>query len=494
MQIKPTRPMTLLAILMTLSLTLAACGSSDATADSGLSDIAADDATGNDTLPDLDGAIPDLSPRDAEDITDMVQADGKDASQDEASDLPPDAATDVSMDVAPDVQPPPCIGTPGTAVWPTDVSTAFIRGPFVQDVRDSHAFIVFRPTQPLPQQGCATWTIEGVSSAVPIVACVDPDPFGQYTVRLDALPQDTEITYSVFVGQTLTAGPFAFRSAPSLQQPQRILMMSDLHANPERTQTILSKIVSQGLAAGVDFAMTVGDHIDQAEEGQYDDLFDGLRPLLHRIPLFATIGNHDSRSDSYFEAFVLPEADPPDPAAPELYYSFRRGNTWIGVLEIIDWQLSWTFGEPLGQAVWLEKELDSPAARSARWRLLFIHQPPWAKNWAPCDPDHPMYGEESLRDMLVPLAAKMGVSALFSGHFHDYEHGTMDGVELFVLGGAGGGLEVSCPAPEGLPQPWTEKIVHHSLTVDTGCDALTVVATDIEGTEIDRVSIPYAGK
>ncbi len=70
----------------------------------------------------------------------------------------------------------------------------------------------------------------------------------------------------------------------------------------------------------------MGDSVSQPEEAQFDTLFDGLRPLLHRVPAFMTLGNHEARSPNCFAAFVLPEADPPDPLSGEMYYDLRRGN------------------------------------------------------------------------------------------------------------------------------------------------------------------------
>jgi len=478
------------ARFLALMLTLAAFGAlfTQAACDSGNTTAPGTDAVDTPDAPDTpatdDGATADVPvDRDVPAVEDVT-----------ATDMPPvDDVEDVASEVLPDVVVPACVGAPGVAPWPTDVSNTFLRGPFLQDVRDSHAVVAFRPALPLTDQGCVQWSIAGVASAIPIQACIAPDAYGQYAVRLDDLPPDTEVTYQVSAGASLTAGPFTFRSAPPLDRPQRILVMSDLHANPERTATVLSKIVSQGLADGVDFAVTVGDHVDSPEETHFDDLFEGLRPLLHRVPVFTTIGNHEARSANYFEAFVLPEATPPDPEAAEMYYSFRRGNVWIGVLELTDWQIAWTIAQPFGQVLWLESELDSEAARSARYRLLFIHQPPWGKNWTPCTDAY--FGEQSLRDLLVPLAHEKGVSAIFSGHFHEYEHGQLDGVDLFICGGAGGGLEtVDCTPPDGFPDPWKSVKAFHHLTLETGCDALSVVATDIDGNEIDHVSVPRTGE
>jgi len=488
-------------LVLAASLTLAACGGGSGS-DTGPADVPVDaaDVPGTDIPADL--PAPDARDVPPADLPgDVPPADAPPADlppADLPADVPPadvppaDVPPEDLPGILPDAPVPPCVGDPGVAAWPADVSATFLRGPFVQDVVGDHAVVVFRPAVPLAEQGCVDWSFFG-TGMVGQRTCADPDGYGQYAVRLDGLPAVMLIDYTASVGTALSAGPFSFLTAPPPDRPQRILVMSDIHASKDNTATVLSKIVTKALADGVDFAMTAGDNVSASEETQFDDFFDGLRPLLHRVPIFTTIGNHEGRNANYFEAFVLPEADPPDPTAAEMYYAFRRGNVWVGVLEIFDWQLSWYLAEPFGQVDWLAKELDSVEARSARWRLLFIHEPPWGRNWTPCgDPGY--FGEQALRDLLIPMARDKGVSAIFSGHFHEYEHGEVDGVHLFVVGGAGGGLEsVVCTPPADFPEPWTVDQVHHGVTVDTGCDAMTVVATDIDGNEIDRVTVPYAG-
>lgn len=396
------------------------------------------------------------------------------------------------QDALPDVAPPPCEGAPGGPPWPDDADPAFLRGPALQDVRDDHAVVVFRAALPLPDPGCVEWSPSSWDGP-PVTTCADPDERGQYEVRLDGLPPDDLVTYTAFVGPDLRAGPFTFRSAPPPGRPQRILVLSDIHATPERNETILGPLVRAALSEGVDFLVTVGDSVSQPEEAQFDTLFEGLRPLLHRVPAFMTLGNHEARSPNYFAAFVLPEAEPPDPLSGEMYYDFRRGNVWIGVLEITDFLVSWFAGMDFGAVVWLRARLDAPEARSARWRLLFIHEPPWNKDWAPCESDA-ADGEEALRAVLLPLALDKGVHAIFSGHAHTYGRGVLEGMALVVCGGAGGGLDLSCPAPEGLPEPWVEAHVHHRVVVEAGCDTLAIRAVDVNGVEVDRFEIGIGGK
>lgn len=430
----------------------------------------------------------------ADDIEEASEAGERDEGQDltpegNPSEVLGDASEDgtANSDILEDITPPPCEGEAGGPPWPDDRDPTFLRGPALQDVRDGHATIVFRPVLPLQESGCVEWS-PSTWEGLPITTCADPDERGQYEVRLEGLPPDDLITYTAFVGVSLQAGPFTFRSAPPPGRPQRILVLSDIHATPERNQTILGPLISASLAEGIDFLVTVGDSVSQPEESQFDILFDGLRPLLHRVPAFMTIGNHEARSQNYFAAFVLPEADPKDPLSGELYYDFRRGNVWIGVLEITDFLVSWFTGIEFGEVAWLRGRLDSPEARSARWRLLFIHEPPWNKDWAPCESDS-ADGEEALRAVLLPLALEKGVHAIFSGHAHTYGRGILEGMALIVCGGAGGDLDLSCPAPEGLPKPWVEAHVHHRVIVETGCDSLIIRAISLDGVELDRVEI-----
>ena len=118
--------------------------------------------------------------------------------------------------------------------------------------------------------------------------------------------------------------------------------------------------------------------------------------------------------------------------------------------------------------------------------MLFIHEPPYSIGWGHCDGYH---GEEALRKVLLPLAGEYGVTAIFSGHMHGYEHGSAERVELFVSGGVGGALDTSCETPEGFPSPWTAEYVHHGLIVDAGCDELTVEARRLDGTTIETTTV-----
>jgi len=367
-----------------------------------------------------------------------------------------------------------CEGTWQGGPWDVVTDTTFLRGPFLQSVMDDEAVVVWRDAPGGPE-GCVQWSLPDQAAQT---TCAPADGLGQYEVRLPGLPRDRMVSYRVAVGDRQT-GQLAFRSAPVDQRPVRLTVFADAHRN----ESTLAVIAAQAMANGVDGVVSVGDQVDDAEESQFDEFLSGLRPLLHRVPLWPVMGNHENYGEAYFNAIVVPGAGE-DPA--ELYYGVRFGSVWMAALDLLDLQLSAGLGKDLPEAVWLKKALASQRAQTARWRLLFIHHSAYSAGWGHCDGYH---GEETLRRFLVPLAADYHVAAIFSGDMHGYEHGAVEGVHLFVTGGAGGGLDQSCETPEDFPSPWTAEYVHHALTLNAGCDALSVEARRLDGTVIETTLI-----
>jgi hypothetical protein len=61
-----------------------------------------------------------------------------------------------------------------------------------------------------------------------------------------------------------------------------------------------------------------------------------------------------------------------------------------------------------------------------RWRLPFCHHPPFL-----AAPQH--YNTDGM-ERLLPLLARGGARAMFSGHEHNFQHSRHDGVDYFVSG------------------------------------------------------------
>jgi predicted phosphodiesterase len=389
---------------------------------------------------------------------------------------------EIEPDVAPEVLLPVCEGAWAPVTHDPTVDLTFLRGPFLQQVQGDSAVIAWRLAPPAvgepeapPEPGCVRYTVDGAESEV----CDDPDDHRQYAVRLTGLPPSTQVTYRAIVGAVETAD-LRFFAAPTDEAPVRLLVFSDAHVNAET----LPQLAAYGLADQVDVAVSVGDHVNSALVEEFDQYFALMRPLFQHVPWWPTIGNHEGRDDQYFDSIEVPGAGP-NPGG-EAYYSARVGNVWIGVLELKDILVSAMLKKDLGEVIWLREQLASPAAQTATWRLLFLHEPPWTNNWAPCDYN----GEVFIRDLMLELMAEGNVTALFSGHTHDYEHGVIDGRHFFIAGGAGGHLDDVCAPLEGFPQPWTALVEHHRLVLDAGCDKLVIEARRMaDDAVLDRVEI-----
>ena len=165
-----------------------------------------------------------------------------------------------------------------------------------------------------------------------------------------------------------------------------------------------------------ELVVTVGDNIYGSERPQdFVKKFETpYKPLLDAgVKFHASLGNHDSREQRYYELFNM---------EGKLYYSFKPDKQNVRFIA-----LESTYLEP-DQVAWLQKELDGSRED---WKIPYFH--------------HPLYSSGDrhgslirLRDVLEPLFVKYNVSVVFSGHDHIYERvKPQQGIVYFVTGSGG---------------------------------------------------------
>jgi hypothetical protein len=136
------------------------------------------------------------------------------------------------------------------------------------------------------------------------------------------------------------------------------------------------------------------------------------------------LGNHERNHRSYYELFVLPQGGGRE---EEQWWSIR----WGDVLLIgLDSNLAYLKFTGLREETdWLKSVL----AQEARYKFVFFHHPLWSS-------DAYYGGDEGLAALWHPLLLEYGVTAVFTGHAHNYEHIIRDGVHYIVTGGGGAPL------------------------------------------------------
>jgi hypothetical protein len=165
-----------------------------------------------------------------------------------------------------------------------------------------------------------------------------------------------------------------------------------------------------------ELVVMLGDNIYGADRPQDMDHKFALpyKGLLDRgVKFYASLGNHDSREQRYYELFNM---------GGELYYSFKAPKQ-----DVRFFALESTYMDQ-NQLTWIEAELKKSGED---WKIVFFH--------------HPLYSSArrhgsqlGLRTVLEPLFIQYNVSLVLNGHDHTYERITpQKGIQYFVEGSSG---------------------------------------------------------
>ncbi len=284
---------------------------------------------------------------------------------------------------------------------------------------------------------------------------------------------------------TKTAGS-TFTTAPARPEPFRFVAYGDTRSNPEKHAPVVNAILREKPAPR--FVLHTGDLVSRGKNlwAWEAECFEPLAPLMRKIPLWPTLGNHEGNSAYYFDFFSLPaEADgPPDHQerpAPERWYCFDyAGCHFISLDTGVD------VDPESPQYKWLVEDLKSS---QARWKFVLLHHPAFSSG------PHGSRGESKMKavaEHLVPLFEKYDVAAVFAGHDHNYERSLKDGVYYITAGGGGAPLYSKRLTEEGEePNPYSQLFerIHHFVTVDVDENRLFLRVVDTEGNVFDKLEI-----
>jgi len=215
--------------------------------------------------------------------------------------------------------------------------------------------------------------------------------------------------------------------------------------------------------------LTTGDNIYASSKllgfipvggtGDEDDdwfftFYQPYRYIINRVPVYPAVGNHDSGEteksddrkqlmDNFYlnERFAIEEGGFAS-LDPGLFYRFRYGSDF----EFLCVDTSKT--SPLSGDRVFKKEKHLQFLQSSLpnkdeetggpvWRIPFMHHPAFTAG-----PVH--HNSRSIIDTLNPLFKRAGVQIVLSGHEHNFQHSSVDGINFFVTGA---GSKVSSDVP-----------------------------------------------
>ena len=304
---------------------------------------------------------------------------------------------------------------------------------------------------------------------------------------VSGLQAGTEYTYKVFVkGQEWASGERwdwdakeralvqsggvydnRFQTNPDATRPADSLAFAVIgdfgvgvkRDSPKRRQQQVAHALKRTVdSEGVRFLLTTGDNIYArlrvlgvviGDSGDEDDdwfftYFQPYRYVLNRIPVYPSIGNHDAdeteeRDDraQVEDNFYLCERIRSEEAAgrasfgPGLFYRFRYGSEiefvcidtskedFFRGYRLFEFPKHWEF---------MEQSFPAEGPHPA-WRIPFAHHPLYSAG--------PQHHNTRGMEKLLPLFERSGVSVMFTGHEHNFQHSRTPAMDHFVTGAAG---------------------------------------------------------
>ena len=248
-----------------------------------------------------------------------------------------------------------------------------------------------------------------------------------------------------------------------------IAIYGDSQDNPEIQRSLVQTIMS--FKPSVVFR--VGDLVNNGNDPESWRAFNEIHgPLITTTEYFPALGNYERDPSLYFAQF--PSIN------NQRWYSVDR----LGIhFVILDSNSVLDIGSE--QYRWLESDL-AQAGDAVKFKVVIFH--------------HPLFDvgrlrvsdEKKIRSILLPLFEMYGVSAVFSGHSHNYQRFEYSGIYFIVTGGGGSLMNEQKQGTHD--DSYLDKFIvayHFCLLTPEG-RFLRVKVIDIDSNTIDEFEIPSA--
>jgi hypothetical protein len=298
-------------------------------------------------------------------------------------------------------------------------------------------------------------------------------------VRLEA---ESTYHYDIF-GDGSPEGTGSFTTFPEKIQPFRFVVLGDTRSRHDIHAKIVDSVISQNPM----LVINTGDLVSHGNNIQdWEKFFEINKKLLHLVPYFPVLGNHEHDAGLYYDFFNLP--------GNERYYQFSIGDVLFLILDTEgpeyetpeyikdeNMELFWNtynlnyFKE---QKLWVEHMLN--LHDDAGFIFVFFHKPLISIK------ESRLEDAKIRRDFWGDIFERHRVQVILNGHDHHYHHALSGGTHYITTAGGGAGLyETDAPQPETIKFAKIE----HFITVDVGLQEAKLTAIDINGKIIEEIMV-----
>lgn len=219
----------------------------------------------------------------------------------------------------------------------------------------------------------------------------------------------------------------AFGTCPAPGDRLEFMAYGDSRTYPERHRSIIERMATYP----ADLIFSTGDIVPEGTRAEYlDEFFYAAGDLVDHVPFLPSMGNHDDRTsflDGLGSVFAIP---PDDDGGKVPYYAVTCGNAmFISLDSNLD-----SRDDP-DQHAFIDAAF-AAARADAYVQHVFVafHHPPYSSG----NHGDSLGARASFSGYLEDPANK--VTAVFTGHDHNYERIEANGLTYLVTGGAGASL------------------------------------------------------
>jgi len=258
------------------------------------------------------------------------------------------------------------------------------------------------------------------------VASIPSDTLSAYhEVVVTGLSADTAYRYQV-IAEADGEAPWKsevleFTTAPEEDAPFSFLFYGDSRWGVDVHRPQADLMAADQQKHGSNVVLHAGDIVSRGYSLDlwYDRFFAPAHPLISRVPIYPSVGNHEVNQKLYYDYFGLPNN--------ESWYHFRYG---MADFYALNTNVDYSPGSE--QYEWADRALGES---TAPWKVAFFHHPPFA-----CATGRKP-GDLEVQKHLVPLLEKHGVDLVLLGHDHLYGRSrAVNGVTYVISGGGGSPL------------------------------------------------------
>lgn len=248
------------------------------------------------------------------------------------------------------------------------------------------------------------------------------------------------------------------------QKAERVTKVA-VYGDSRHNNDVHQKIAESILGFQPEAIFHVGDLVDGPYSKEEWNIINGIiSPLLQTSQFYVAAGNHEKESRQYYDNFTLP--------GNEKWYAVDIANAHFIVLNTnID------LLPESEQYQWLEQELIK--TERDKFIILVTHHPFFSVS------SH-AHDKLAFKEDVMQLLERYKVDLVFSGHDHNYERFSKDGIDYITTGGGGAPLYGEMASSSALIK-FSKSYHYCQLTIKN--DSLEIVAINDNAEEIDRMII-----